>query len=62
MVMKSERAYTSAELSARSAPSSLKRSDATKASKASTFMSKPRARWATSWPIRPKPRIPRVFS
>ena len=25
-------------------------------------MPKPRARWATSWPIRPKPMIPSVFS
>ncbi len=25
-------------------------------------MSKPLARWATSWPMRPKPRMPSVFS
>src|SRR3954465_7589450 len=25
-------------------------------------MPKPRARWATSWPMRPKPRTPRTFS
>ena len=59
--MKSASAYTSSLDAARWTPSSEKRSSATKASKATTRIPKPSARWATSWPT-PKPRMPRVFS
>ena len=60
--MKSAREYTSSEDSARSTPSSRKRSSETYASKASTRMPKPSARCATSCPIRPKPSTPSVLS
>ena len=61
IVMMSALAYSSSVVSARSTPSSRKRSAATNLSKAITSISNACARLATSWPIRPKPITPRVL-
>ena len=61
-VTKSACAYSSAGVSAFSAPSSRKRSALTNGSNPTTCMPNARARAATSWPMRPNPSTPSVFS
>ena len=60
--MKSACAYSSSAVSACSTPSSRKRLLDTYGSYAVTCMPKPCARAATSWPMRPNPSRPSVFS